>query len=84
VTPTSHPSPFLTDVCSRTVSYPYWDFLLDSDLGENWTQSILYSDDWFGPADTYAEDDYRLRGRFRDTKKIVDIDHTMFPEAGHR
>lgn len=68
----------------NAVAMPYWDFMLDSHLGENWTQSILYSDEWFGPADTDKDDDYRLRGRFRYVEKEVDVDELKFPEAGHR
>ena len=65
------------------LSTPYWDFLIDHDLGENWTTSVIYDQEWFGTADNDMADDYRIRGRFRDVRVILDQNHTNFPRSEH-
>merc|ERR1711998_471464 len=85
---TSHPTMQLKLEKSLASVHPdivfaYWDFLLDNSLGKNWSKSKMYDNDWFGPVDTYPTDDFRLRGRFRDVKKLIDVDHKNFPLAGH-
>ena len=63
--------------------YPYWDFLIDSRLGENWAQSILYSEDWFGPANNTADTDYRPTGRFKNVAIPYDPAETEYPLSIH-
>ena len=69
---------------THTVAFPYWDFMLDAELGKNWSQSEIYDNSWFGPVATTAADNFRLRGRFRDVQKVVDTGHRLYPDAGHR
>ena len=80
--PRPHPHP--RPLHLRPVAFPYWDFLIDADLGDSWASSPIYQNSWFGAADTYSSDDYRVRGRFRDVEKLVDVDHEAFPDAEHR
>ena len=62
------------------VTCPYWDFLKDSSLGGDWTQSPMYQEDWFGMVANGPEKDYRIQGRFNDVRMIYDPDETQFPQ----
>ena len=45
----------------------YWDFMIDHKYGATWYKdSPIYAEDWFGTLDNGPDDDYRIRGRFRD------------------
>jgi hypothetical protein len=65
------------------VVLPYWDFLKDAKLGKDWSTSKIYSNDFFGAVNTYAEDGYRVPGRFHDVMMISDVDKLKFPNAFH-
>ena len=55
-------------------SSPYWDFMLDSKMyGADWWQAEAFSDSWFGPVATSADEDYVLTsGPFAYTKAAWD------------
>lgn len=65
------------------VSTPYWDFMLDSSLGANWTSASVYQEEWFGTIKNHQEDNFRVQGRFHDVKHILDLDSKKFPDADH-
>mmetsp|Transcript_76336 Transcript_76336/g.153287 ORF Transcript_76336/g.153287 Transcript_76336/m.153287 type:complete len:691 (+) Transcript_76336:53-2125(+) len=85
---TSHPSMQLKVdrsllAINSELSLPYWDFLIDADLGEDWASSEVYGEDWFGPVATTESSDYRISGTFEDLKMVYDPDWTAYPESYH-
>lgn len=88
---TSHPAMQIRyegalQAVNKEVALPYWDFLLDSELGKHWGDSPVYSPDWFGPTFSVTADKENtapfLQGRFEGIKRIYDPDYE-FPEAYH-
>lgn len=85
---TSHPM-FILKVeksllaIDKSIVLPYWDFMQDGELGGAWATSIIYSEDWFGTVNNGPEVDFRIQGRFHNTKLVYDPDSTMFPRANH-
>lgn len=57
---------------------PYWDFLLDAELGERWVDAQVYSDGWFGSVKT-AKPDWRPSGRFHTVRSIYDPEGITYP-----
>ena len=66
-----------------SVVTPYWDFLIDSKLGSNWTNAIVYDKAWFGPVKNDLPTQFRSPGRFHDVKRTYDKEHEAFPSAWH-
>jgi hypothetical protein len=64
------------------VTQPYWDFMLDADLGPKWFDSPVYQEDWYGTVDNPESDHGRVRGRFRNVTTIYDGDNA-YPNAHH-
>ena len=64
------------------VTQPYWDFMLDADLGPKWFDSPVYQEDWYGTVDNPESDHGRVRGRFRNVTTIYDGDNE-YPNAHH-
>lgn len=65
------------------LALPYWDLFIDSELEGAWSKSVIYSEDWFGTVNNGPEDEFRIRGRFRNVKLAYDPDETIFPRAHH-
>jgi hypothetical protein len=65
------------------VATPYWDFLTDAGLGENWWTAPVYSTSWFGPAMTSKDINHRPLGKFFLQKRTYDPDGKNYPVAWH-
>ena len=85
---TSHPAMQLRldqslRAIDMTVQLPYWDFLKDAHLGDQWFTAKVYQDDWFGPTTNTQKTDYRVTGRFSDVMRVYDPESQRYPDAIH-
>jgi hypothetical protein len=53
---------------SSSVSLPYWEYTMDDYLYDNWWNSPVFNDDWFGEANPSTADHSLATGRFAGIK----------------
>jgi len=74
----------LRSIDPNITSSPYWDFMIDAArYKDNWlTESPVYQDDWFGPVNTSAENDWQVTtGRWAYTRMPTHKPDYPFAEA---
>lgn len=64
------------------VTQPYWDFTVDSlELGNNWYESIIFTDEYFGTA-TPSNPERAIDGRFSNTPVTTSYDFVVHNAFG--
>lgn len=59
--------------------------MIDHELGTRWTEAPAYQEEWFGSVDNDVADTFRIRGRFRNVRTVLDsdLDPKTFEAGGY-